>query len=171
MKLKEIMASILQNEDYKALTEWVDKNQYGNYVLLGEFLNPNNSFDYWEEFKGYFIFKDDSGYEFYARVMYNVTKTPHFEMKMGWVDVQGVNQYLRQHAREVDERRTNTVAKIFRDEVLPYFEEQTLSDILVFKPIDIKRYQFTIRMVKKFTNMEKFDIVENKPYEILIQKK
>ena len=64
------------------------------------------------------------------------------------------------------------MAKIYSEEILPMFLNQTISNELRIYPVyaDIKRYQFSIRMVKKFLN-DKIEIIEDKPKMIKIIKK
>lgn len=168
MKLYKILEKI-QNDNHYIELDDCDKNIFESYVLMGELLNPNNSYKYEQKYKGYFVFEDNQGYNYFVRIVYQPTKEPYFEIKMGWVDLEGDSKYLKQSEREIDERRSDTIAKIYRDEILPFFISQDKSNVLKIKPLDIKRYQFSIRLVKKFKN-DKIEILENQPNEIILTK-
>ena len=147
----------------------VDKNLFESYWLLGELLNPEYSYDYKQEMKGYWIFEDNMGYEFFIRLVYQPVNKGYWEIKMGWVDLPKQSKYLRQPAREIDEKRSDTIAKIYRDEIIPFFINQDFNNTLKIIPLDIKRYQFSTRLVKKFTP-NNIEIIENSPNEITLIK-
>jgi hypothetical protein len=95
----------------------------------------------------------------------------YYEIKMGWSDLDGQERYLQQKTRFWDDRRSDTIAKIYRDEIVPAFKKYNgiLSNELIIKPLDIKRYQFSIRLIKKLSPSN-FEIDEsNKPKEIIIR--
>lgn len=129
-------------------------------------LNIENTFEYKYNGKEYAEFTDQEGYDFFVRLV-----PPHFELKMGWKDLEGQKRYLRQPSREIDVRRANTVAKIYKLHLLPFFLEQTLSDVMLVKPLDSKRYQFSIRMLRKFNNDKEIEIIEDYPTQIQLIKK
>jgi hypothetical protein len=66
------------------------------------------------------------------------------------------------------DKRSDTVAKIYRDKILPFFKQQTLTNLMVIKPISSSRMKFAERLVKKFTP-EDFT-TEFKDKEIIINK-
>jgi hypothetical protein len=167
--IKEEIKKIKINSDYVKLISPLDKNLFESYWLLGELLNPDNSYEYTEEKTYFWVFTDNQGYDFFVRMVYQPVSTgEYWEVKMGWLDLEGKEKYLQQKARGIDEQRSNTIAKIFRDEIIPIFINQEHINTLVIKPLDIKRYQFSLRMVNKFIPKE-LKIEENKPYEILIK--
>jgi hypothetical protein len=167
---KLIDEKILSDRDYLKLNTFLDKHLFENYALLGELLNPDNAYPYIESnLKGMWVFTDEFGFDYFVRIYYTPSNTAMFELKMGWVDLDKQEKYLRQSARGIDERRSDTIAKIYRDEILPFFKKmKELSNTLVIKPNDIKRYQFSIRLVQKFTPNE-FEIIEDKPTKITIK--
>lgn len=168
--IREEISKIKSNSDFNQLSSPTDKNLFESYWLLGELLNPDNSFKYSEEKTNFWVFTDNQGYDFFVRMVFQPVSTgDYWEIKMGWLDLEGQEKYLQQKARGIDEQRSNTIAKIFRDEIIPKFTNQNYSNTLIIKPLDIKRYQFSLRMVTKFTPKE-LKIKENKPYEILIVK-
>ena len=166
--IKDELQKILDDHTYGKLN-LVDKNLFESYWLLGELLNPEYSYPYKQEMKGYWVFKDDTGYEFFIRLVFQPVDKGYWEVKMGWVDLPNQSKYLRQPAREIDEKRSDTIAKIYRDEIIPFFINQDFNNILKVIPLDIIRYQFSIRLVKKFTP-DNIEIVENLPNEITLIK-
>ena len=166
--IKDEFKKILDYPTYGELN-LVDKNLFESYWLLGELLNPEYSYPYEQEMNGYWVFKDNRGYEFFIRLVFQPVDKGYWEVKMGWVDLPSQSKYLRQPAREIDEKRSDTIAKIYRDEIISFFINQDFNNILKVIPLDIKRYQFSIRLVKKFTP-DNIEIVENLPNEIILIK-
>ena len=156
MKLSTIFENIHNSDDYKSLPDFFpDQSVFETYALLGELLNPINAYDYVETKPRVWEFTDSLGFEYFVRFMFTPIgfEGGYYEIKMGWSDLDGQEKYLQQKARFWDDRRSDTIAKIYRDEIVPYFikNDGVLSDKLVISPIDIKRYQFSIRLVNKFS--------------------
>ena len=168
LKLQDIINEIQSDSEYKNLS-LNDKNIYESYAFIGELLTPQNAYSYKESPKGLFVFTDDLGFDYFVRMVFQPTSDPYFEIKMGWLDLPAQLRYKKQSEREIDERRSDTVAKIYKDEIMPSFINQTHNNKIIIKPNDIKRYQFSIRLVNKFTP-KSLKIIENKPYEIIITK-
>lgn len=168
IKLKDIISEIQSKQEYKELSV-VDKNLYESYTLLGELLNPNNAYPYEKEINGLWTFKDDREHEFFVRLVYQPSNPSYWEIKMGWSDLDNSQRYQRQPEKEIDEKRSDTIAAIYRDEILPFFTNQDFNNTLIISPLDIKRYQFSIRLIKKFTPTN-LTIVEDKPNKITITK-
>lgn len=176
MKLKDILNEIINDNDYKKINGFIDKNTFESYYILGELLNPNNAYKYkkHETLDGCWYFIDNHSGEFFVRLIYQPILKPYFEIKMGWLDAEDSSDiYKRISKREIDDRRSDTIAKIYRDEILNYFiklSKELNCNELRIKPLDIKRYQFSIRLITKFTNSNLFTIDEtNKPKEIIIR--
>jgi len=164
----EYLKKIIQKE----IKEYFEKNKYSeqvefemiNEITLGELLDPNNSYPYSSPMKGLWVYKDANGVNFFARIVYQSTFNPHFEFKTGWFDETKDNRAtydppIPPNSSAIDwDKRSNTVAKIYRDEVLPFFEKQTISNTLRIKPLSDSRMKFAQRLVKKFTPVDKFDI-------------
>ena len=174
-KLTEIIDEEIKNffesNDYSLEDELILTNE----IWLGELLNPNDSYKYYGR-KGFFKYKDLNGVEFFAILVYQPTKNPYFELKTGWIDDNGNPKYepsippVSPKASSMDwDKRSNTVAKIYRDELLPFFKSQKLSDKIIIKPISNSRMKFAERLVKKFTDKKQFKI-EYKTKEIRIIK-
>lgn len=145
-------------------------------VILGELLDANGeTFKYTKTGKGIFTYVDSLDNLFFARINYSAVAKPFFEFKTGWFLDNDISKpryepSLPQNVTSKDLNiRTNTVAKIYHDEVIPYFKTQTLSDILTVRPISQARYQFAIRLVKKYTPKE-WQIIEDAPKLITIIK-
>ena len=165
---------IMEDEDYKKLSSIENRNLFETYAMLGELLNPNNSFTYENVAKGWYEYLDSRGNKYFVRLTYNPTVVPFFELKTGWYDENGKLYYESTHPNSSVkdwDKRSDTVAKIFRDDIIPFFLEQDLSNTLKIFPLDIKRYQFSIRLVNKFVSNDKIEIVEYKPDRIDLIKK
>ena len=146
-----------------------------NEVMIGELLNPENSLSYEKVSKGFYTYEDPNGVKFFVRAAYVPEPQNYFEFKTGWFDQNGKATYEpsvpygNQETSALDiNSRSDTVAKIYRDEILPFFKQQTLTDIMVIKPISSSRMKFAERLVKKFTP-EDFT-TEFKDKEIIINK-
>jgi len=177
MKLNNLKQTIK-----KELKKYFEKNPYSlkdeliieNEILIGELLNPNNSLPY-EGKKGFYTYEDPSGVIFFVRINYAPEPLNYLEFKTGWFDENEKATYepsapygnTKTSAKDIN-TRSDTVAKIYRDEILPFFKQQTLTDLMVIKPISSSRMKFAERLVKKFTPNE-FKI-EFKDKEIQITK-
>jgi hypothetical protein len=167
----------------KEINEYFKKNIYSeeielnliNEILLGELLDPNNSYPYSSPIKGLWMYKDINNVDFFVRITYQPTQDPHFEFKTGWFDKNNKAIYepsIPPNSSSIDwDKRSNTVAKIYKDEILPFFEKQNISNILIIKPISDSRMKFAERLVKKFTPLDKFDIEYNLFSQIVIKNK
>jgi hypothetical protein len=145
-----------------------------NEITIGELLNPDNALSYEKISKGFYSYKDPSGVKFFVRVTYVPEPQNYFEFKTGWFDEDGKATheppipYGNRETSTLDiNSRSDTVAKIYRDEILPFFKQQTLTDTMVIKPISSSRMKFAERLVKKFTS-EEFT-VEFKDKEIIVK--
>lgn len=175
MNLMEIVHDViieLKKQNRYNPKNFGEENLYDSYILLAELLNPSNSYQYEKDIKGVWKYEDISGNMFYARLVYQPVSNPYFEVKTWWVDEHGKRQYdnLPNSVTAKDwDKRSDTVAKIFRDEMIPMFEKQKLSNRMIFKPVTESRYYFSLRMIKKFIPKE-WKIIENFPKEIVVEK-
>jgi hypothetical protein len=173
VKLTDLLKDKFQNSNYSELDEINEINE----TILSELLDPDNSYEYKQYIKGLWTYYDMNNVEFFVRIVYQpITNGAHFELKTGWFDNKGKPQYepsippTSPKSSAIDwDKRSNTVAKIYRDEVLPFFEKQNLSDLLLIKPISSSRMKFAERLVKKFTSIDQFDIEYGSP--LIIKKK
>lgn len=169
------LTDILKETDYQSLTSEVDQNLFETYTIMGELLNPDNAYLYKEKLKGLWEYTDIVGNLYFVRITFQPSTTPYFELKTGYFNETGKPQYdpsVPENSTAKDwDKRSDTVAKIYRDEVIPYFLNQSLSNTLIIKPLEIKRYQFSVRLVNKFTPTDKIDIEYNKPQSISLVKK
>ena len=179
-KLKEIIKEELDNffkiHPYSELDEWLITEE----VIIGELLNPDYAYPYAGE-KGYYEYQDMNNVTFFVRMVYQAMKWDknnegYMEFKTGWLNEDGKAVYEpsvppnSNKSSAIDkDKRSDTVAKIYRDEILPLFEKQTLTNVMVIKPISTSRMKFAERLVKKFTPHDKFDIEYGSP--LIITKK
>lgn len=169
--VQEEIKSFFQNNPYNLKDELILENE----IIIGELLNPDNALPYTGS-KGWFSYIDPQGVEFFVRAFYNPTRG-YIELKTGWLDEEGTPTYEpsipygneKTHTKDIHSR-SDTVAKIYRDEILPFFDSQDLSDILVIDPISSSRSKFSERLVSKFTPQGKYDI-EKDGLKIIIRKK
>lgn len=176
IKLMEVWDDIIldvQNKGQYDVKNEVDKNLLETYIMLGELLNPDNAYEYDHYKNDIYYFNDSSGNRFCARLVYQPTKDPYWEFKTWWVDPAAnrpVYNRLPDNTSAKDwDKRSDTVAKIFRDEIIPKFEHQSYSNLMKIIPVDSKRYQLSIRMIKKFIPTS-WEIIENFPKVITIDK-
>ena len=167
--VKEELQKHFKNHPYSLKDEMIITNE----VMLGELLNPDNSYPYEKVSKGFFTYEDLNGVKFFVRAAYTPEPQNYFEFKTGWFNENGKATYepstppVSPNSSAVDwDTRSDTVAKIYRDEILPFFKQQTLTDVMVIKPISSSRMKFAERLVKKFTP-EDFTM-EFKDKEIII---
>lgn len=167
--IKEEIRLILKTEQLSESEVWMTEDA----ILLGELLNPDKSYPYTGS-KGWYKYNDMNDNTFFVRLTYQPTKTPYFELKTGWYDENGKANYdpsVPENSSALDwDKRSDTVAKIYRDEILPFFDKQKLCDRIIFKPISVSRYQFSKRLINKFTS-DKYNIEEKYPKEIIITRK
>jgi len=134
--------------------------------LMAEVVNPDGErFEYKESnISGLYIYKDSRNNLYFARILYQNISNPHFEFKVGWFEDNDISKpkyepQLPPKAISIDNlKRRNTISKIYRDEIIPYFKEKThLSNKLTINPISDLRYTFSKRLVQNYTP-ENFDI-------------
>jgi hypothetical protein len=178
MKLEEIYNKIkgeldeyFETHPYSLKDELIMENE----IILGELLNPNNSYPYKQIGKGFFTYEDLNKVKFFVRAIYTPEPQNYFEFKTGWFNEDGKAIYepsippISPNSTSQDwDKRSDTVAKIYRDEILSFFRQQDLTNIMVIKPISSSRMKFAERLVKKFTPKE--FTLELKPQEIIINK-
>ena len=155
--IKEELKEYFKTNPYSLKDELIMENE----IMLGELLNPDNSLPYEKVSKGFFTYEDPNGVKFFVRAAYVPEPQNYFEFKTGWFDENGKATYEpsvpygNQNTSALDiNTRSDTVAKIYRDEILPFFKQQTLTNIIVIKPISSSRMKFAERLVKKFTPNE-----------------
>lgn len=170
--LDEMIEEIIQKGQYHYKEDW-EKNWLYSNLMLSELMNPNNAYEYKNYKNEMWYFVDSTDYIFGAIMIAHPAKIPFFEFKTWWQE-KGSRKRNYDHlppstSRDWD-RRSDTIAKIFRDETIPKFAKETYSDLLVIKPVDSQRYQFSLRLCKKFVPND-WEIKENFPKEIIIKRK
>jgi len=169
--LDEIILEIKQKKQYPYTEDW-EKNWLFSNLMLSELLNPNNAYEYKNHNNEIWSFIDSTDIKFCAIMNYTPGKVNFCEFKTWWIDPETnkrIYNYLPQTTSMDWDKRSDTVAKIFRDEVIPRFKNQKFANILIINPIDSQRYQFSLRMIKKFIPKE-WKIIEKFPKQILIDK-
>ncbi len=128
--------------------------------LMAEIVNPDGEQFQYEELniKGLYTYEDSRGNLYFARIFTQPTNPPHFEFKVGWFEDNSINKpkyepQLPPSAIGIDNlKRRNTIAKIYRDEIIPYFKEKSsISNFLIINPISDLRYTFSKRLVQNWT--------------------
>lgn len=168
--VQEEIKSFFQNHPYTLMDRFILENE----IIIGELLNPDNALPYKGD-KGWFYYTDPQGVEFFVRAFYNPIRD-YIELKTGWLDENGNPTYEpsipygneKSHTKDIHSR-SDTVAKIYRDEILPFFDSQNLSNTLIIDPISPSRSKFSERLANKFTPQGKYDI-EKDGLKIIIRK-
>ncbi len=165
-------------EEIKKVDQYIvnnigDEMVYENYIIFSELLNPDHAHDYRRNGNLRFIYNDMWGNTYGVRLKYSIIEFPHFELIEWWVDKDGKRRYDTERVTGSSvkgwERCCSTVMKIFRDELLPYFIKQQLSNILIVRARDGKQYQVPKRLLQKTISSEwKFE--ESFPTHITIIK-
>ena len=128
--------------------------------LMAEVVNPDGDYFSYQELntKGLFVYKDSKDNLYFARIFYQSTSTPYFEFKAGWFEDNDMSKpkydpQLPPNVMGMDNlKRRNTIAKIYRDEIIPYFKEKSsLFNTLIINPISDLRYTFSKRLVQNHT--------------------
>lgn len=162
----------LQKLIQKEVEEFFKQNPYSledelileNEIIISELLDPESSYEY-EGRKGLYYYEDVNNVTFFVKLTYQPLSDPYFELKTGWIDKQGRPQYepstppISPNSSAIDlDKRSNTVAKIYRDEILPFFKKQELANKIIIKPISASRSRFSRMLISKFTSNRDFTI-------------
>ncbi len=157
MKLQDIIKQVYEEQSYANSKSWTQQNLYETYAFISEMLNPDDAYNYAAFGKGIWSYKDSKDNEYYVRLAYvpdlRDEYNSYLELKTYWLQ-NGKAQYsdFRPNVSTIDlHKRSNTVAKIYRDEIVPFFKSQNLSNIIKIFPIDSARYRLSKMMVKKYT--------------------
>lgn len=159
--IKEEIHIFFKNNPYLLEDELILENE----IILLELLDISDYYEY-DGSKGFYSYKDNNNDSFFVRLTYqNVGKNPYFELKTGWFDENGKVQYepsippsSPKSSSIYLQKRSNTVAKIFKDEIIPFFNQQELSTIIVIRPISASRARFSRMMINKFVDKNKFNV-------------
>lgn len=166
----EIVQEMIDKGQYRPIND-ADRNVLNTHIMLGELLDPSNAYEYSVYKNEIYYFDDSGGNMFCARLVFQPTAKPFYEFKTWWVeDGKAVYNRLPDNTPASDwSKRSDTVAKIFKDEIIPKFEKQRSTNRMSIIPVDSKRYQLSIRMVKKFIPND-WTIIEEYPKAIHIDK-
>jgi len=155
----------LLDNPFQEINEWLQEEDN----LMDEIVNPEgDKFEYKQIEKGLFTYKDSLDNLYFIRMTYQPTDSPYFEIKIGWFEDNNLSKpkyepNLPSNSTSLDNiKRRNTVAKIYRDEILPLFlQSSKLSNKLIVKPISNSRFIFSQRLIQNNTP-EEFNITTDK---------
>lgn len=158
MKLIEILHKIRGDKNYPQHESWEKQNLYETYAIVSELLDANNAYEYEKIGKATWKYKDVMKQDFYVRLNYipDIGEKGHsyLEFKTYWTDEDGKPMHSDFNGKSTSQdlnRRSDTVSKIYRDEVIPFFKNQDLTTELRVIPVDSVRYRLFKMMVKKYT--------------------
>ena len=155
----------LLDNPFQEINEWLQEEDN----LMDEVVNPEgDKFEYKQIEKGLFTYKDSLDNLYFIRMTYQPTDSPYFEIKIGWFEDNNLSKpkyepNLPSNSTSLDNiKRRNTVAKIYRDEILPLFlQSSKLSNKLIVKPISNSIFIFSQRLIQNNTP-EEFNITTDK---------
>lgn len=158
MKLIDILKKIQADQDYPTNKPWHEQNLYESYAIIAELLNPDKAYDYQKVGKSTWSYEDALENTFYVKLAYIPKLTDdqedYLELKTFWLDESGRPQYsdfpTKSTSQDLD-RRSDTVAKIYKDEVIPFFLDQNITNQLRIIPVDKVRYRLSKMMAVKYT--------------------
>jgi hypothetical protein len=158
MKLIDILKRIQQNQDYPINLDWHDQNLYESYAIVSELLDPSNAYQYQKVGKTTWSYEDVLGNTFYAKLAYIPkladNQEDYIELKTFWIDDSGKPQYSDFNTKSTSQdlhKRSDTIAKIYRDEIIPFFINQSITNQLRIVPVDKVRYRLSKMMASKYT--------------------
>lgn len=159
--LQEELNIFFDNNPYSLEDELIIESE----LILCEFLDPDDYYPY-EGSKGFYTYKDINGNDFFVRLVYQpIGSNPFFELKTGWMDDNGKAVYepsippYSPKSSGIDlQKRSNTLAKIFRDEIIPFFIQQDTSNTIIIKPISASRARFSKMLINKFVPKDILDV-------------
>lgn len=134
-----------------------------NDILLFEFLNINNYYNYSGN-KGLYFYQDENDITYFVRMVFYDDTIPYFEIKTGWLDKDNNPIYNPIAPKNISKeksnlnKKSNTIAKIYKDELLPFFDSQNIANKIVFNPISESRKRFCKILINKFTDPQKYKI-------------
>ena len=136
-----------------------------NEIILSELLDPTDYYSF-EGSKGFYTYKDNNEDEFFVRLTYQPSNDKqYFELKTGWFDEKGhpkyepsIPPYSPKSSGIYLQKRSNTVAKIFKDEIIPFFKQQNLSNMMIIRPISASRARFSRMLINNFVSKNEFNI-------------
>ena len=158
MKLLELLKQIRSESNYPKEGDWSLQDVYETYALLSEFLDSTNAYEYNQSGKTTWSYKDALNNEFYIKLAYipglQQNDVGYLELKTFWTDESDIPQYTDFNGNTTNkdlQKRSDTVAKVYHDEVIPFFQSQNLTKELRIIPVNDVRYRLSQMMVKKYT--------------------
>jgi hypothetical protein len=161
MKLIDLLNTIRQDRHYPIDESWEQQDLYETYAIISELLNPDNSYQYEKIGKTTWSYQDIVGNKYYVKLAYipklSNNQEDYLELKTFWLDDSDRPQYSDFNGQNTNkdlQRRSDTTAKIYRDEILPFFTSQNITSQLRIVPVDKIRYRLSKMMVSKYTPKE-----------------
>jgi hypothetical protein len=175
-KLTHLLSQIRLESQYPNSDSWEKQDLYETYAIISEFLDAENAFDYRKVGKATWEYEDSLKNAFYVKLTFvpglSSENESYLELKSYWTNDQGKPMYsdFNGKSSSVDlQRSSDTTAKIFRNEVIPFFDSQSISKELRIVPVDPVRYRLSKMMVKKYAPFN-YD-VSFEPKYVSIRKK
>lgn len=175
-KLTSLLNQIKLESQYPKAESWEKQDLYETYAILSEFLDAENAFDYLKVGKTTWEYEDSLKNSFYVKLTFvpkfSNSEEPYLELKSYWINDRGKPMYsdFNGKSSSIDlQKKSDTTAKIFRDEVLPFFDHQNIAKQLRIIPVDPIRYRLSKIMVKKYLSSN-YDVDFEAKY-ILVRKK
>lgn len=158
MRLVDILKKIQNDKEYPSNKSWHEQNLYENYEIVSELLDANNAYEYEKVGRATWKYEDVMKQDFYVRINYipdiGDKDSSYLEFKTYWTNDDGKPMHSDFNGKSTSQdlnRRSDTVSKIYRDEVIPFFKNQDLTTELRVIPVDSIRYRLFKMMVKKYT--------------------
>ena len=158
MKLSQLLKQITEEAGYPKDKSWEKQNLYETYAIISELLDANNAYEYEKVGRATWKYEDITKQDFYVRINYipdiGDKNSRYLEFKTYWTNEDGKPMHSDFNGKSTSQdlnRRSDTVSKIYRDEVIPFFKNQDLTTELRVMPVDSVRYRLFKMMVKKYT--------------------
>ena len=158
MTLKDLLETIINDPEYPKDKSWEIQDLFETYAIVSELLDANDAYDYKKTSKTTWSYNDILGNTFYVKLTYipklNKAQEDYIELKTFWLDEAGKPQYSDTTTNSTNkdlQTRSDTLAKIYRDEIIPFFIEQNITNRLRIVPVDKIRYRLSKMLVGKYT--------------------
>ena len=146
--------------------------------VLSELLTTENYYPYEKKGRYSWFYNDFANVRFYVKLLADNNEFSIFSLKSGYYNELGnstVDPAVPEKSKAKDEpelwdKISNTVAKIFKDEILPMFLSSKNIKTIYVDPVSLARYNLSFRMFKKFIPLDKIEIKEVKSTRIYLNK-
>lgn len=156
--LTKFLSQIRIESSYPNKSDWAEQNLYETYAVISELIDADNAYQYESSGRGIWKYKDIVDNEYYVRLAYvpdlKSEDKGYIELKTYWIDDSGKPKYTDFNGKSTNkdlQKRSDTLAKIYRDEVIPFFESQNKTKEMRIVPVDKTRYRLSKMLVSKYT--------------------